>query len=442
MTALLLALISAPSVGVDGRWLTVDGRPTLLLGDSVTQGWMELGSDFDQLAYLDALAARGFNAVMLWSYIGITEPVADARIGYPAPALWPWERNGERFDLHRFNDAYFARLRGLIDAAGARGLVVILTIHDGWTKTRFAGHPFNAALGGPLTDRRQYVELGETAGELGERVDPTWDRRHRHQFATERFTARLVEATGDAPNLVYELFNEGEWYDQAELASFQRHAARFIRARCARPVMINVDHAREPLAEAADVISLHKPNWTRETTAREAFEHFAAVARAGKPVVFSEPVPEYRGDPADHNALCRLAWGTLLAGGGFLLQNDVSFGFAPRAAIATKLPAAEALWDRLAIAAAALRDIDLADLQPAGELADCGVCLAAPGREYLVYATGAVSVDLTAVAGRLRVERLDLMTGEWQAADELTGGGRRTIELPVGDHLLRLRAAE
>lgn len=442
MTALLLALVAAPSVGVDGPWLTVDGRPTLLLGDSVTQGWMELGADFDQLAYLDALAARGFNAVMLWSYIGITDPVADPRIGYPAPALWPWERQADQFDLHRLNDAYFARLRDLVDAAGARGLVVILTIHDGWTKTRFAGHPFSAALGGPLTDRRQYVELAEPAGELGEVFDPAWDRRHRHQFAIERFTARLIEATGGAPNLIYELFNEGEWYDQAELASFQRHAARFIRARCARPVMINVDHAREPLAEAADILSLHKPNWTRATTAREAFEHFAAASRAGRPVIFSEPVPEYRGDPADHDALCRLAWGTLLGGGGFLLQNDVGFGFAPRAAIAARLPAAEALWDRLAVAAVALRDIDLTDLRPAGELCDSGVCLAAPGREYLVFAAGAVSVDLTSAAGRLRVELLDPVTGEWLAGGELTGGGWRTIELPAGDRLLRLRAAE
>ena len=60
------------------------------MGDSITQGWMELGTDFDQHAYLQALGRRGINTVLLWSYIGVVDQVADPRIGYNAPELWPW----------------------------------------------------------------------------------------------------------------------------------------------------------------------------------------------------------------------------------------------------------------------------------------------------------------------------------------------------------------
>lgn len=443
MAAVLLALIGAPTVGVDGAWLTVDGRPTLLVGDSVTQGWMELGTDFDQLAYLDALAADGLNAVLIWSFIGAGDPTDDERIGYHPPTLWPWVRAGERFDLLTFNDAYFARLEAFCAAAGERGLVVVVTIHDGWTKTRFDGHPFNAALGGPLTDRRQYVTLAEPERELAGPYDPAWPRERRHQFLIERYVDRLAAAIGACPNVVFEVFNEGEWYDQADLAAFQRHTARMLRARCRRPVMINIDHARLPLRDAADIVSLHLPNWTPATPAREPFQRFTAslAQEPPRPLVFSEPVPEYRGDPAHHPALVRLAWGTLLAGGGFLLQNDVSFGFAPRASIASRGPHAAALRAALGHAARFLRGFDLRGLSPQPELASSGVCLADPQRLVLAWqpAGEALEVDLTGWAGDWWAERFEPFAGRRLALGPLPGGGRRTIAASDADGVVAAR---
>jgi hypothetical protein len=53
-----------------GHWLEYRGRPILPLGDSITQGWMQLGENFDQYAYVNSLAARGINTLFLWSYCG------------------------------------------------------------------------------------------------------------------------------------------------------------------------------------------------------------------------------------------------------------------------------------------------------------------------------------------------------------------------------------
>ena len=73
---LLLVPVAWPSPAADrvsvlksgdrpGHYLTWKGKPRLLIGDSVTQGWMESGENFDQRAYIDALAARGINSLYM-----------------------------------------------------------------------------------------------------------------------------------------------------------------------------------------------------------------------------------------------------------------------------------------------------------------------------------------------------------------------------------------
>ena len=160
-----------------GHYLFWKGKPGLLIGDSVTQGWMECGTNFNQTAYVDALAKRGLNLLMIWAFKGTCaeRQRQDRRLGYDAPELWPWVGSPDdgSFDLHQFNRAYFDRLRGLVAYAESKGIVVLITVHDGWTKTCFDGHPFNRALGnGPLARCEQYVELGDRDQEMPARFDP------------------------------------------------------------------------------------------------------------------------------------------------------------------------------------------------------------------------------------------------------------------------------
>lgn len=108
------------------HYLEFRGKPILPIGDSVTQGWMECGTDLDQRAYLDGLAARGINVVLLWSYIGTSAEAqrADERIGYDAPELWPWKGSPDdrSFNLTQLNSMYFQRLWEFIQYAETRTL--------------------------------------------------------------------------------------------------------------------------------------------------------------------------------------------------------------------------------------------------------------------------------------------------------------------------------
>ncbi len=106
---------NAVRVSRNGHWLEFRGKPILPVGDSVTQGWMEGGANFNQRGYLDALAACGINVALLWSYYATSAQaqLADQRIGYDAPEIWPWKGSPDdrSFDLTTFNQAYFDRLR-------------------------------------------------------------------------------------------------------------------------------------------------------------------------------------------------------------------------------------------------------------------------------------------------------------------------------------------
>jgi hypothetical protein len=440
--------VDASQLSADGNWIRFRGRTILPVGDSVTQGWMVLGKNFDQEAYLNALDRRGINAVLIWAYMGISDQKADERIGYDAPELWPWVKENGKFQLDRFNDEYFNRLRSFVQSANTKDIMVVITVHDGWTKDNFSGHPFNKANGGPLDSNGQYVELADYAREMPASYNESWGRKEKHQYYLERFSDRLIQATGDLPNVMYEIMNEGEWYNQTANRKFQVHFLDFFKARTAAPLLVNDDHVggADFFGErSADVITLHKPLWKRSDSARTFFDHHASQSNA-KPVFFTEPIPDYRGDRADLTAIMRMMWGTILGGSGFVMQNDASFGFDPNTRMAGKAGARDALLDLEGHAARFINDAnrDLSAMEPKGSLCSTGVCLVNPGKNYLVYAQNGSSftVNLRGYNDTFEVSWYNPETGELKRDQDIPGGKEVSFSPPSNsDWVLELRRA-
>jgi len=220
-----------------GHYLQWNGKPIMLIGDSVTQGWMECGTNFSQNPYVDALASRGMNLLSLWSYIGTNSvgQQGDSRIGYDSPEVWPWMGSPDEgnFNLTQLNQAYFDRLKNLVSYANSKGVVVLITVHDGWTKRRFGKHPFNSSLGnGPLSQNSQYVDLADYDNEMLGTFDPSWTLQQKNQYYQERFCDKLITELNPYPNVIYEMFNEGEWYNSENRNQHEQHFLGFFRKRC------------------------------------------------------------------------------------------------------------------------------------------------------------------------------------------------------------------
>jgi hypothetical protein len=444
---------SAVRVSSNRHWLEFRGRPILPIGDSVTQGWMECGANFDHRAYCDALAARGMNVVLLWSYIATSAEAqrADPRIGYDAPEIWPWKGSPDErnFDLTAFNPAYFERLREFVQYADSKDIVVVITVQDGWPKTRFACHPFNTALGnGPLTDRRQFVELADYNQEIPARYNPDWTWQQKNQYFQERFADHLISELKDCSNVIFEMFNEGEWYDLEQRRRHEEHFLEFFRKRTAAPLMTNTDHIRSKDSAmrrhpAADILSFHKRPWTGHfVTFEEQFN-----TEPARVVFESEPVPSFGAPDAapqemvSLDVLRKAVWERALSGAGWVAQNDTSFGWDAKSTMAGQSDIRDHAYDQIGHAARFFNQsgIEFWKMKPDSKLASTGICLAEPGCTYVVYAPdgGEISVDLSATSGPVNVKWINPRTGAATQSQSTSGGERCSFKPPFdGDAVL------
>lgn len=423
-----------------GHYLQWNGKPVLLIGDSVTQGWMETGFNFDQKAYVDALASRGINLLMIWSYIGTNASYQrnDKRIAYNAPEIWPWVGSPDQktFNLLRFNRKYFDRLKELVAYAENKNIVVLVTVHDGWTKSRFDGHPFNASLGnGPLTGKRQYVELHDYDNEMPLTFDPSWDRKQKNQYFQEQFCDKLISELNPYSNVIYEMFNEGEWYESNLRRKHEQHFLVFFKARTNNLLLTNTDHISgdDPHIDGkVDAVTLHG-GWTG------LFNDFqdGFIKTPVKPYLLSEQVPEWDGENITFRDIRRGIWEVALAGAGWVNQNNTSFGWDPNVAVALKASIREQAYNYAGYAARFFNNsgVKFWNMGPKAALCSTGICMAREGEEYVVYAPtgGTFSVDLSAASGKLVARWYNPRTGHFVSTISVNGKAKRSFQAPDGN---------
>ncbi|MCC6819425.1 MAG: hypothetical protein IT579_01735 [Verrucomicrobia subdivision 3 bacterium] len=116
------------------------GQPAILISSGEHYGAV-LNLDFDYSRYLDELAAKKLNHTRTFSgtyrelpsSFGITDNTLSPK---PGRYLAPWPRSdtpgyadgGNKFDLTRWDEAYFRRVKDFITQAGRRGIVVEISL--------------------------------------------------------------------------------------------------------------------------------------------------------------------------------------------------------------------------------------------------------------------------------------------------------------------------
>lgn len=116
------------------------GRPTILITSGEHYGAV-MNLDFDYRRYLDTLAADGMNYTRAFSgaYVepaGAFNITRNTLAPQPGRFIAPWPRSnqpgypngGNKFDLARWDEAYFTRLKDFVAYAATKGIVVELTL--------------------------------------------------------------------------------------------------------------------------------------------------------------------------------------------------------------------------------------------------------------------------------------------------------------------------
>ncbi|HYY79293.1 MAG TPA: hypothetical protein VFD04_08930, partial [Actinomycetes bacterium] len=205
------------------RWFaTASGEAVYLTGSHV---WNNLhdgmgpGADcaeapepFDYPAYLRFLADRGHNLIRLWRWEHFRSQAAGGGVHLcmaPQPRTGPGTATdgGPRFDLSRFDRAYFDRLRDRVAAAGEAGIYVAVMLFEGWAlhlsppPYNLEGHPFHAA------NNLNGVGIGSTVDYQVLPLDP------RVQALQEAYLRKVVDTVHDLPGVLYEVANESSGAD-------------------------------------------------------------------------------------------------------------------------------------------------------------------------------------------------------------------------------------
>jgi hypothetical protein len=423
----------------------------------------------DYAQYLRFLRERGHNFTRLWTWEQAawlpweTGPIRISPLPYPrtGPGL---ARDGRpRFDLRRFDEAYFARLRDRVRAAGDAGIYVSVMLFNGWSLSPkgkpagnpWAGHPFNRDNNASGIDGDPDRDGSGT--EVQTLLMPVVTELQK------AYVAKVADTLNDCDNVIWEISNESE----AASREWQYEMIRFLRSHeGSRPrqhlIGMTVAYPNgandDLLAGPADWISPNAP-------AARPYALFPAGAPAKVVINDTDHIWGIGGSSA-------FVWGSLSRGMNALFMDPykspvqdnepVLGGLLDASAYrdAPPLPEWEGLRSGLGQARAMARRCRLATMVPADELVSArSSCLADRGREYLVYVPGStgirrvvaqwlprlapatVTVDLSGPPVEYSVEWLEPETGILHASGRVAGGRRASLTAPfAGEAVLHLAA--
>ena len=188
------------------------GKPTVIVTSGEHYGAV-LNLDFDCGKYLGTLARDGLNGTRIWAG-AYCEPAAAFNIAsntlapLPGRFICPWARSdepgyangGNKFDLNKWDERYFKRLKDFMTAASQRGVIVEMNLFcPFYEDSMWRLSPMNAAnnINGIGTVARTNVY--------------TLDRHGGLLAVQEAMARRIIRELKDFDNLYYETCNEPYW---------------------------------------------------------------------------------------------------------------------------------------------------------------------------------------------------------------------------------------
>ena len=433
---------------VNLRYFTDDnGRAIYLAGSHtwavMTDMWPENEErhNMDYDSFLQMMEDNNHNFLRFWQWSFMTKNSPWNNI----PTLFdpmPYERTGPgtakdgkpRFDLTRFNEVYFERLRERIVKAADRGLYVSIMMFEAWA-IKWAHDDSDPWL---------YYVFNPENNINGITDNPVLENRRawdvfslncpqilKHQKA---FIRKIINTVNDLDNVLYEICNEVPRTKEA--MDWQGHLCAYIKeyeAAGRKQHMVGItaeggDHVNEELFETnADWISPSN-GWLYEY-------RYNPPAADGRKVIFND-TDHLWGHGCDINWI----WKSFTRGMNVLFMDpwepipgDLDWW---QDGDITRNQRYYYAWDAMRRNLGYTRNISLSyDMNkcvPHNELCTSTYCLANPGEQYVCFfpAGGFEGIDLRNTEGRFNVEWINPLTGVTFKDEPVEGEKRAAIRAP------------
>ena len=401
-----------------------EGQPLLLIGDYTWGAFSDV--EYDYAAMFDSLQAHGLNFARVWLWWGCEQfpPPDDNRHVEPFLRPGPGRANDGRpkYDLTRFNPAFFERLRGFCATARRRGVFLQLITMDAWMLKHpqlwklHAFHRDNNVNGvdgdprgtGTGTDgQRGFCSLGNP----------------KALAAQQAFLRRVVDAVNEFDNVLFEIANENFYNEQWEL-----RLCDFIHD-------YEKTKPRQHLVMPKDLLNHSSVVQTWEV--RRVHSALLEKGSRRQPLIFDTDWTINQNDDQVRQAM----WAAVLSGGHFNYMDD-SFQIGSEHHGDVRGSRRASLHRQIGYLAAFMRQMRFWQMVPDDALVKAGTAFAmASANELAAYLPtgGSVALDLSRLTGQLEARWFNPLAGAWGAKFAVQGGGRQEFQSPDrNDWVLRL----
>jgi len=421
------------------------GKPTILITSGEHYGAL-LNGAFNYRKYLRTLGSLGFNLTRTFSG-AYCEPVGAFKIknNTLAPAesclICPWARSdkpgyangGNKFDLTRWDSAYFERLGDFVREADRRGVVVELVLFCPFYKDdMWELSPMNAA--------------NNVNGIGNMKRTEAYTLKHRKLLAVQKAMVRkIVGELKDFDNLYYEICNEP--YFGGVTLEWQAHIARAIAEaeagfQAKHLIAQNIANKQKKITDPDPLVSIFNFHYAKPPkTVAENYGLNKVIGDDETGFAGSKPGP-YR----------REGWDFIIAGGAVYDNLDYSFTVGHEDGTATiNAPGGggPVLHRQLRILADFINGFDFVKMKPDNSVIKGGVpdkatarALVDEGRAYAIYVNGPGKANLVLdiPKGKYKADWIDTKTGKVEKNQMFEhSGGTRTLASPGYNDDIALR---
>ena len=409
-----------------------------------------LNPDFNYITYLDELASVGLNLTRTFSgaYAEVNGAFNISRNTLapgPGKLLCPWARSnepgyrngGNKFDLQKWDDRYFTRLKAFVAAAEQRNIIVEFTffcpMYEDTLWTLSPMNSMNNINGLPKIARTDVYAMDKNNGLL--------------QFQ-EKMVQKIVEELKDFDNVMYEICNE-PYFGGVQL-EWQRHIGDVIseteKSFSARHLITqNIGNGYSKITDPFPVVSVFNFHYAWPPVTVALNYHLQKVIGDNETGFRGNSDSTYRME----------GWRFILAGGGLFNNLDYSFTAGHEngdyAYPPTQPGGGSAAFRRqISYLKHFIESFDFIRMRPdsttlTGGLPENAIAqvLSETGKQYAVYIYGGrkVTLQLMLPAGDYTVEWLNTLTGKYTEKKLLKhAGGKAVLNSPgyAEDIALRL----